>query len=85
VTLTTAATTTTTTAASSVLGATLDRVTQIGSSGTGGTSSGTAGTSVSGSKLATTGSTVRPFVSLAVGLVAIGALILLGRRRRQEN
>lgn len=62
------------------------QVTQIGSNtptqvaGNSTTRSGGSG----GSGLATTGSTVRPLISLAVGLIAVGALIALGARRRRD-
>ena len=66
-----------------VLGAAAERqVTQIGSSGTGTQVKGASASRQSGSGLAVTGSTVRPFIVLGAALIAAGALFALGARRR---
>ncbi|MFN8049889.1 MAG: hypothetical protein U0Q22_00425 [Acidimicrobiales bacterium] len=69
----------------SVLDATANRtVSTIGSAGTSTRVAGASTTRSSGSGLATTGSTVRPIIVLAVGLIAVGALFALGARRRRD-
>lgn len=67
-----------TTSPSDVLGTGIERgVTQVGSNN--------ANNGGTGSNLAVTGSTIRPFVTGGVLLVALGALLVLGVRRRRED
>ncbi len=74
---------------SGVLGAGLDRANgAVGSTSattSGSRVAGTTTTRVGSTNLAITGSTVRPLIVLASLLVAIGSLVLLGRRRRTER
>jgi len=63
------------------------QVTRIGSSNPTQVA-GTSTTRSSGSGnggLAVTGSTVRPLIALAASLIALGALLALGARRRRED
>ena len=76
-------TTTTEADRGNVLGTTVERqVTNIGST----SPASVLGTSTqrSGSGLAFTGSTIRPFIALGVALVAMGALLALAARRRRR-